>query len=177
MKHSINGKIGYTNDYLLSFLTANILPDSTLLDIGCGPKLYSTPLLSICKNILTIDAWESVHPDIVADLEQTSLIDILGKQKFDYILLIDFIEHLEKNNGIRLIEECKKLVNKKIFLLTPLEQIWNDNKHHVDDERLWCHGNQFDLHKSIWSHNDFVGWTEVKLQTLKDFYFGYYSNE
>lgn len=177
MKHDIDGKIGYTNDHLLNFLLSEIEPNSTLLDIGCGPKLYSTPFMSICKSVLTIDAWESVNPDIVADVEKISLFNIVNSKKFDYILLIDFIEHLEKEAGLRLINECKQLVNKKIFLLTPLESIWTDNKHHVEDENLWCYGNHYDLHKSVWSHNDFSDWSEIKLKALKNFYFGYYSNE
>jgi hypothetical protein len=88
--------------------------------------------------------------------------------------MIDFIEHLDKDAGVRLLEDCKKIVNKKIFLLTPLPEIWTDNIHNIENERIWSHGNQFDIHKSSWTHSDFEGWTEVKLPSLEKYYVGYY---
>ena len=120
------------------------------------------------------DAWENVNPDICVNLETTSLHAVI-EEKFDYILMLDFIEHLEKAAGQRLIEECKQLVTKKIFLLTPLEEIWTSNEENVNNETYWCHGNKFDLHKSIWSAEEFKEWNTVSLDTLENYYFGYFS--
>ena len=89
--------------------------------------------------------------------------------------MLDFVEHLEKAAGQRLIEECKQLVTKKIFLLTPLEEIWTSNEENVNNETYWCYGNKFDLHKSIWSNEDFKEWNTVSLNTLENYYFGYFS--
>jgi hypothetical protein len=146
---------------------------STVLDLGCGPKLYSDPLKSQCSDVFTVDAWEWVEPDMVANLETDSLVYLI-LQKFDYILMLDFIEHIDKQAGLRLIEEAKMLANKKIFLLTPLEAIWTENHENVDNPDLWCHGNTYDIHKSLWTPEDFAGFTRVYLRGFEDYYVGYY---
>ena len=43
MKHNINGKRASSNDEIMKFLSSLIKDGDTLLDLGCGPKLYSTP--------------------------------------------------------------------------------------------------------------------------------------
>jgi hypothetical protein len=174
MKHKIKGKRASSNDALVAYLKENVESSSSLLDIGCGPKLYSTPLLDQCSRVLTVDAWDWVEPDIVADLEQFVVSEII-EERFDYILMLDFIEHLDKAAGLRLIEDCKKIVDKKIFLLTPMEEIWTENHKHVEDPSLWCHGNEYDLHKSLWTREDFAGWTPITLPKFENYYVGCYT--
>jgi predicted TPR repeat methyltransferase len=174
MKHIVDGKIAVTNNSVIKFLQSHITKCSSLLDLGCGPKLYSNAFREVCDRILTVDAWKKLKPDVVADLEKENIIDVVKNEKFDYIIMLDFIEHLDKAAGKKLIEECKSICNKKIFLFTPLEEIWTDNHHNVEDESLWCYGNEYDHHKSVWAESDFVGWNHVAIPKLKKYYFGYY---
>jgi hypothetical protein len=88
--------------------------------------------------------------------------------------MLDFIEHIDKQQGLRLIEDCKKQVTKKIFLLTPMEAIWTENHENVDNPDLWCHGNQLDIHKSLWTPEDFEGFVRVYLRGFEHYYVGYY---
>jgi hypothetical protein len=173
MKFKIKGKRASRNDYLVDYLLQDVQPNSTVLDVGCGPKAYSTPLLELGHSVLTIDAWDWVEPDIVANVETTPISDITA-ERWDYILMIDFIEHLDKTAGLRLLEDCKKITNKKIYLLTPLPEIWTDNVHNTENERIWSHGNQFDIHKSSWNLLDFAGWTQIHLLSLEKYFVGYY---
>lgn len=171
-------KIVPVNQRLLDYLKENISGGS-LLDIGCGPKAYSTPFKEICSKITTIDAWEKTNPDILADLEKISLLSLVN-EKYDFILMIDFIEHLDKTIGKKLIDECKRICNKKIFVLTPLEQIWTDNRENINDKSVWCYGNQYDLHKSIWSEHDFEEWSKITLKKgkgIQNYYIGYYEKK
>ena len=177
MKHIIDGKRASSNDQLMKYLHSIIEDGSSLLDLGCGPKLYSDPFKAKCKKIVTIDAWESVSPDFVADLETVDLHSLLGGEKFDYVLMIDFIEHLDKAAGLRLIESVKALTNKKIVLLTPLEEIWDDNHKNVNDPKLWCYGNTFDIHKSLWHRVDFADWETLNLPGLHQYFVGVFSND
>ena len=119
MKHIINGKRASSNDQLINYLHSIIQEGSTLLDLGCGPKLYSSPFINKCSKILTIDAWPDVNPDIVANLETDNILDVVKNEQFDYVLMIDFIEHLDKAAGLQLINDVKKITKKKIILLTP----------------------------------------------------------
>jgi hypothetical protein len=172
MKHQFRNHTIYSDDNLIHYMRSNIDIGSSLLDLGCGPKIYSQALLNLCAKQITVDAWPDVEPDILADLETVDIKTLVDS--VDYILMIDFIEHLDKEAGIRLLDDCKKIVNNKIFLLTPLPEIWTDNIHNIENERIWSHGNQFDIHKSSWTHSDFEGWTEVKLPSLEKYYVGYY---
>lgn len=176
MKYRFKGKKVAVNDEMLNYLKQNIEVGASILDVGCGPKAYSNMFKETGSSILAIDAWDHVEPDILADLEKVEITDIV-KEKFDYIFMLDFIEHLDKEKGLALLESCKKIVNKKIFLLTPLEEIWTDNTENVENERFWCFGNEYDIHKSLWYKDDFKSWNEVPLASLSQYYFGYYSNE
>jgi 2-polyprenyl-3-methyl-5-hydroxy-6-metoxy-1,4-benzoquinol methylase len=174
MKHTIKGRRASSNDTLIAHLRNNITPGSSLLDLGCGPKLYSNALRDLCDPILTVDAWSWVEPDVVADLETTRLREITD-QSWDYVLMLDFIEHLDKQAGLDLIEQVKAQTRCGIFLLTPMESIWTDNHEHVDDPRLWSHGNSYDLHKSLWHTEDFEGWQRISLPKLDNYFVGFYA--
>lgn len=52
MKHKVKGKRAFSNDELVAYLQAEVAPGSTLLDLGCGPKMYSNPLLDQCSRVL-----------------------------------------------------------------------------------------------------------------------------
>jgi 2-polyprenyl-3-methyl-5-hydroxy-6-metoxy-1,4-benzoquinol methylase len=174
VKHKFKDKRASSNDHLVAWLRQNIKPNSSLLDLGCGPKLYSNRVRDLCDPVLTVDAWSWVEPDVVADLETTSLHHVTH-QRWDYVLMLDFIEHLDKSAGQRLITEAMQIANRGIFLLTPLQQIWTDNSEHVDDEKLWSYGNNYDLHKSVWHPDDFAGWQRAHLPKLDNYYVGFYA--
>lgn len=173
MKFKIKGRRASRNDQLMTWLRDTVKPGSSVLDLGCGPKTYSMPLQQLGCETLTVDAWDWVEPDIVADLEHTDISQITDRC-WDYVLMIDFIEHLSKPSGLKLLQDCKNIVNSRIILLTPLPTIWNDNTHNVNNQSLWCYGNSYDTHKSSWDHTDFQDWTAVELSSLKNYFFGYY---
>lgn len=154
------------------WILPQIEKNSTLLDIGCGNKKYVAAFQSVCQKVTTVDAWEKVNPDILVDLEKTDITEAVQNEKFDYITMLDFIEHVDKSRGFELIEQAKQICNKKIFLLTPLEEIWDDNSHNVNNPKLWSYGNQYDHHKSLWFPEDFEGWTETSI--LKGYWIGHY---
>lgn len=162
-------------EYLLEFLFKTITPKSTLLDLGCGPKRFSEPLKSICSKVVTVDAFPSVNPDILMDVETEDISKRFKENEFDYILVLDFIEHLDKANGVSLIEKCKKICRKSIFLLTPRE--WDDNSRAVTSKTMWSYNNEFCLHKSLWTPQEFPDWKEHKVTSFKHYYFGEYIKE
>jgi len=171
MKHLIKGKRAFSNDALVSYLKNTVTPGSTLLDLGCGPKLYSDAVRSQCSRVLTVDAWDWVEPDVVADLEHTDLCEITS-DRFDFVLMLDFIEHLSREAGLRLIESAKRQCNNGIILLTPMEEIWTENHENVDNPELWCHGNLYDLHRSLWCRQDFQDFDAVTIAGFQDYFVG-----
>jgi len=138
-----------------------IQQDSKVLDLGCGIKTYS----NFSKFTTTVDAWHKVNPDLLLDLEKYPLP--FEENTFDYITMIDFIEHLDKNRGKILLNQCKKIVKDKIILFTPL--FWDDNSKNVNDPRCWAYGNEYDYHKSLWNlSEDFSDWTTINIYGPKN---------
>lgn len=140
-----------------------------VLDIGCGDKRRSSDLM--CKRVVTLDAWEKTQPDILLDLETSDIP--FQEQSFDIVLLIDFIEHLEKNRGYVILDQAKQIARKVVILLTPLW--WQDNAINVNNPDLWCYHNKYDYHKSLWELSDFVGWRRITdLVGLNNYFVGVY---
>ena len=144
--------------------------DDVVLDIGCGNKFHASKLKeeNRCKKIITLDAWENTKPDILLDVSKESLP--FSDESVDVVLMIDLIEHLEKDEGERLLVEAERVCKKCLVILTPLW--WDDNKKHVEDPRLWCYGNQFNLHKSLWTEEDFHNWTRWHIPDHDDYFIG-----
>ena len=83
MKHNIKGKRAFSNDLLVGYLMGAVEHGSSVLDLGCGPKLYSDPLRPQCSRVVNVDGWDWDEPDIVANLETTPLANIV-RERFDY---------------------------------------------------------------------------------------------
>jgi SAM-dependent methyltransferase len=147
-----------------------VCEDDEVLDIGCGNKQRSSDLL--CKKVVTLDAWYKVNPDILLDLEASDLP--FPPKSFDVILMIDFIEHLERDRGHTILEQAKQIARKSIILLTPLW--WTTNKRNVNNPKLWSYHNNYDYHKSLWAVEDFVGWDRVSgIKGLQRYFVGIYN--
>ena len=142
---------------LEQFVIDNVNDGNSVLDIGCGIKTYSNIIKNKTSKVITIDAWGNVSPDIVMDISKTKLP--FNKNEFDVGLMIDLIEHLDKNDGLFALDEAKR-VCKKIILLTPLW--WDDNHENTSNSSLWCYGNEYNHHKSLWSPDDFGGFTQYE---------------
>ncbi len=139
-------------------LISRYLPKTggSLLDIGCGNKTYSDPFVD--KHwVATVDAWTKVNPDFVINLEKDPLP--FDDNTYGTTLMLDFIEHLEKDVGYKVLEEAKRVTRDHIIMLTPLA--WSNNKHNVNNPSLWCYGNEYDIHKSLWTPEDFKDWERI----------------
>ena len=139
---------------LHAYLNVRLSTNDTVLDLGCGDKSFSNKLVG---KVTTVDAWEKFNPDLVWNLEHTPLPQ--QDKSFDYVIMMDVIEHLDKAKGFELIAEAKRIARKGVFLLTPMW--WQTNDHNVNNPASPYYNNHFDLHKSLWTKEDFPGWEIV----------------
>jgi MoaA/NifB/PqqE/SkfB family radical SAM enzyme len=178
LKQTKGGVIDIPNNVLGKTLTAltttslpnyiNKLIDKTgaILDLGSGTKVLAKSLN--CK-VTTVDIWQKFNPDLVWDLNNLPLP--LEDESFDMVLLIDVIEHLEKENGRALLKEAMRLTKKYILLLTPLW--WTDNADNMMLEDSPYYGNPYERHQSLWKREDFEGWKEVQeLSFIGNYFIG-----
>ncbi len=120
----------------------------TLLDLGCG---FSSPIKSFSKKLfcagvdIHVPSVENSKVEKIHDEYHT--MDVLDIEKnfktgsFDCVLASEIIEHLEKEDGIRLMEMMEKIAGKRVIIFTPNGFLKQDE---YDD-------NPWQIHKSGWN--------------------------
>ncbi len=135
----------------------NLIPkDSTVLDLACG---CGNPFKSLKFPLLVgVDIFKKKfympEYDLVIFYDVRKITDLFLEKSFDVVIAIDAIEHLEKEEGFKLIEDAEKLARKKVIFFSPL--IWSKNKAAVENPNYWSYGNPYNYHKSSWNSNDFT---------------------
>ena len=98
----------------------------SVLDVGCGNN-SPLRLISAKKASVGVDGYKpaiqaSKKAKIHAKYEVLDIRDIVkkfGKKKFDAVIALDVIEHLEKKESIKLLKAMEAVAIKKVILLTP----------------------------------------------------------
>jgi SAM-dependent methyltransferase len=126
-------------------LKAELKDCATVLDLGCGP---SSPLQYV-ENLdrsVGVEAYKAyveqskknkIHDEYIE--ENINTLDFKAGE-FDAIILIGVLEHIERDEGLKLIEKCKKWASKKIIVTTPNGFI----------EQKSLDGNPLQVHLSGW---------------------------
>jgi len=170
-------KIDFSNitGQMLSLLKSQYMFDAIdyyskgqkILDIGCGDKTIEKVIKN--KNITSVDGWAKFKPDLLWDLNNTPLP--YKDNSFHTVLALDLIEHLDKDKGKALLKDLKRIAQKNIILLTPL--FWTSNEDNVNNPDSPYYKNEYDLHKSLWTLEDFKDWKILTNKAYyKDFFFG-----
>jgi hypothetical protein len=101
-------------------------PHPAILDVGAGKGKYH-PLLRGAASLTMIDAWAPYLEERLLTLEGIPIVPILGtaerilpvlRASYDVALAIDFIEHLEKDRALSVIEYACRLA-PRIAIFTP----------------------------------------------------------
>ena len=103
----------------------NFLEGLNILDIGCGGGLISEPMARLGGNVTGIDAAEkniriaklhSKKNNLEINYINTSPEKLIEKEKFDIILNLEIVEHVEDVNLF--IQSCYKLLKKNGLMFT-----------------------------------------------------------
>ena len=154
------------------------LKPSSILDIGIGFGKYGF----LCREYLEIDPARKVYTEGCGEINRRKRIDgieifqqyitpaskyiydeiYIGdalpllteeiKEVYDLILIIDVLEHFEKNKGKQLLEIVENK-SKSVLISTP-KRIGRQGK--VFD-------NEYERHISQWSENDFMNYKSKQL--------------
>ena len=131
--------------------------DDTVLDLGCG---LGFPTIGLkCREIVGIDIHQPYldkikrHFKVIkADIRH---LESLESHSFDVVLCLDVIEHLKKNEGLRLLGEMERIVRKRIIIYTPIgfkEQ---------NDDAWGLGGEKWQKHRSGWLPRDFPDYAHM----------------
>jgi Methyltransferase domain len=117
---------------------------SSLLDVGCGEI---SPISRFRKRLpytVGVDAFEPalvksrnlrIHDEnLCANVLEIG--DRFPERSFDCVIALDVIEHLTKENGLRLLKTMERIARKKVVVSTPNGFLPQDA---VDGNPLQCH--------------------------------------
>lgn len=155
----------YYYDSPLELLCATekaIKETDVVLDIGCGirPMNYFRPkihfLVEPFKEYVDILKYRHADDKSVMILQQGALeaLTMLADNSVDSIFLLDVIEHIEKEQGKKIVEQCERVAREQIVLFTPLGFM----PQHIEKDGIdaWgLSGGSFQKHLSGWLPEDF----------------------
>lgn len=149
---------------------ARLIDADVLLDIGCGirPQHLIAPRLHICcepfsqyaEHLQRAVEAGTLRADLILNLSWSDAIRALPPKSVDAVFLLDVIEHLDKEEGARLLAETERIVRGQIVLFTPLGYM---PQPHTGTRDAWgLDGGEVQQHRSGWLPEDFdVTWDIV----------------
>ena len=159
---SLNVKYYPDEQSIISSIDNLVKETDIVLDIGCGivPINYFRPKLHIM-----VEPWEEYanilshrHGDdksvFIIKLGALETLSVLQPNSVDSIFLLDVIEHLEKDVGLKIITEIERVARKQAVIFTPFGFM----PQHVEagEKDAWgLSGGEMQEHKSGWFPENF----------------------
>ena len=120
----------------------------SVLDLGAGIQ----PQRVLRAPTIRVDLWRRYRPDVLADLRTP--LPFLDRA-VDVVWCSDAIEHLEREEGIRLLAEMDRVARRGVVVRTPLgfcEHAAVDSPWEIDREQA----NPHQAHRSGWAPEDLL---------------------
>jgi ubiquinone/menaquinone biosynthesis C-methylase UbiE len=155
------------SNWLTGKINTFLSPDKSVLDLCCGNGgvsdgfLYSEIVgVDACKEYLEV--YQSVVPNSQIQLFDLTKIsesdlDIFSDNMFDNVLCIDGVEHLEKEEGVKLINKIERIAREKVIFFTP-ENVNDPNKPTLNHPKnTWGipEGDSWQIHRSAFPRTFF----------------------
>jgi 2-polyprenyl-3-methyl-5-hydroxy-6-metoxy-1,4-benzoquinol methylase len=164
-----------SSESLMNEIGHFIKETDVVADIGCGicPMNFFRPKLHIM-----VEPWQEYsdilthrHADdksvIILRLNALDALKSLATNSVDSVFLIDVIEHIEKDEGFKIIQECERVARQQVVIFTPLGFMPQTvEKGEKDGWGLSC--GQMQDHLSGWMPEDFS--KEWTFYICKDFH-------
>ena len=143
-------------DYNLQFLIKNIVNSvDSVLDVGCGVGDYLEKFTNSSQRVIAVEPYlpyldEAKKRAPWAEFKNMDALTYFGQteEKFECILLIDVVEHLEKNQAVQMVREAIKHSKKMVFCQTP----FGECEQHHDQWNMG--GDYWQTHKSTWDDSN-----------------------
>jgi len=150
-----------SREELLPAVISRLRRAHTVLDIGSGirPQTLVQAQAHVCVEPYGpyVDVLSREHPGIVIlNCTWDQAVSMIPTGSVDAVVLMDVIEHLEKSDGVRLLEKTVELARSQIVVQTPLGFL-PQGEDEVED--AWgMDGVDWQVHRSGWLPEDFPGW-------------------
>lgn len=141
----------YKDVFLYKVLEKQLFGCRSVLDVGCGdnsplgkiPKRFYSEGIDIYKKIIIENKNKAVYDKcVIGDIKK--LNKVYKNKSFDAVIALDVVEHLTKNEALKLIKQMENIAVKKVIILTP-------NGFLKQDE---YNGNPYQTHKCGWKKEE-----------------------
>ena len=121
-----------------------------VLSLGCGIGQGELGLKN--EQLTGVDIWDysSSFPYEFIKYDIRKIRELFLPGSFDLVIGLDIIEHLTREQGLKLIRDSETIARKAVVFYTPIK--WGDNK---QDPSCWAYGNPYNEHRSLWQPEDF----------------------
>lgn len=147
-------------------LRKNLL--KTFLDVGVGFGMNGVivrqyiddgilPFKSVLEGVEAFSGYRNPLWAMYNYIYEMPLQDVFFSKTYDCILITDVIEHFDKKQGIFQLKKLKNLLNKSGILIVSTPAIFC--------EQGAVHGNMYEVHRSLFTVEDFK---ELGFEILKD---------
>lgn len=162
-----NDVIWLDKHLILEAVSKEIFPVDVVLDVGTGvrPQGFFPARIHICvephsayaEKLVAMTVFRSELFPIVATWN--TLLPLLPDSSVDSIFALDFIEHLEKDEGVLFLAEAIRVARRQVVVFTPYGFYPQDYSESDEKDRWGLDGTQWQIHKSGWMPEDFgSGW-------------------
>jgi len=144
-------------------IARRVRPANIVLDVGPGirPQKHVIPLIHICVEPFTpyierIREGAGDDPRFVY-LNSTwrNGLKALPDKSVDSVFALDVIEHLEKEDGLELLREARRVARRQVMIFTPLGYMAQDYDTPEKKDRWGMDGGFWQTHRSGWEPRDF----------------------
>jgi hypothetical protein len=153
----------FSPDGLRAAVRRAVAPVDVLLDVGPGimPQPLFVPRVHICcepfasyLGRLQEKTKSAQYRFIYLQMDWQQVVESLPPRSVDSVILVDVIEHIDKQLALSLLERTLRLVRKQVLVSTPLGFC---PQHYVTDEHdAWgMQGGAWQEHRSGWELSDF----------------------
>lgn len=151
------------NYYLPNGLARNITPApeglievDSIIDVGAGIRPVSW--LDVERHIC-VEPYGPYADKLEAcafEVARGTAVDVLPTLAADSVFLLDVLEHMEKDEGIRTLDLAKHAASRQVVVFVPYG--WMEQS-----EDAWGMGGEFwQTHRSEWYPEEFDGWSTYR---------------
>jgi SAM-dependent methyltransferase len=153
-----------------------LFPARSVLDVGCGiyPQRFVHPKVHVCVDPYTpyMDALRAKLGDdpryVFLNASWADALELFADASVDAVYALDVIEHLEKDDGLRFLEEAKRVARHQVVVFTPLG-FYPQSYESGEPDRWGMGGAEYQTHRSGWLPDDFDdGWHVIACADFHD---------
>ena len=147
-----------------------------VLDVGAGirPQGFVSARVHICIEphlpyaLKLVEMAKSRSELVPFNTTWEEGLKLLPDSSVDTVFALDFIEHIEKEEGKLFIAEAIRVARRQVVLFTPFGFYSQEYLEPLEKDRWGLDGTQWQVHKSGWVPDDFT--KEWVLSCCKEFH-------